>query len=104
MLRDGKITDDFKRPEPTIPNSIGHHREWIQAIKTGGTTTITDFDDGVVGQSFTLLGAHILTITHNASIIALNGAGNFAMKVGDTLTLTMFNDQVWQEVSRTTLA
>ena len=30
---------DFKRPEPTIPNSIGHHKEWIEACKTGGPTT-----------------------------------------------------------------
>jgi len=30
---------DFKRPEPFIPNSIGHHREWTEACKTGGPTT-----------------------------------------------------------------
>ena len=30
---------DYKRPDPTIPNSVGHHREWVQAIKTGGPTT-----------------------------------------------------------------
>lgn len=30
---------DFKRPEPFIPKSIGHHAEWVHAIKTGGTTT-----------------------------------------------------------------
>jgi hypothetical protein len=30
---------DFARPAPFIPNSIGHHKEWTQAIKTGGTTT-----------------------------------------------------------------
>lgn len=30
---------DFKRPEPTIPASIGHHKEWLQAIRTGGPTT-----------------------------------------------------------------
>src|SRR6185295_795206 len=30
---------DFKAPEPFIPNSIGHHKEWTQAIKTGGKTT-----------------------------------------------------------------
>jgi len=30
---------DFKRPEPFIPNSIGHHREWIEACKAGGKTT-----------------------------------------------------------------
>ena len=29
----------FKAPEPTIPSSIGHHAEWIQACKTGGPTT-----------------------------------------------------------------
>jgi predicted dehydrogenase len=30
---------DFKRPDPFIPDSIGHHREWTQACKTGGPTT-----------------------------------------------------------------
>jgi len=30
---------DFKRPDPSIPASIGHHREWIEACKTGGPTT-----------------------------------------------------------------
>jgi predicted dehydrogenase len=30
---------DFERPEPTIPSSIGHHKEWYQACKTGGPTT-----------------------------------------------------------------
>ena len=30
---------DFKPPEPTIPASIGHHKEWIVACKTGEPTT-----------------------------------------------------------------
>ena len=30
---------DFKRPEPFIPDSIGHHAEWLQACKTGLPTT-----------------------------------------------------------------
>lgn len=30
---------DFKRPEPYIPKSIGHHAEWIHAAKTGDLTT-----------------------------------------------------------------
>lgn len=30
---------NFKAPAPTIPDSIGHHKEWIEAIRTGGTTT-----------------------------------------------------------------
>jgi predicted dehydrogenase len=34
---------DFKRPEQTIAKSIGHHREWVEAIKTGGKT-LSNFD------------------------------------------------------------
>ena len=30
---------DFAPPAPTIPNSIGHHREWTEACKSGGLTT-----------------------------------------------------------------
>ena len=30
---------DFERPEPFIPDSLGHHREWIHACKTGAPTT-----------------------------------------------------------------
>lgn len=29
----------FKAPAPFIPNSIGHHKEWIEAIRNGGSTT-----------------------------------------------------------------
>ncbi len=38
LLPESKYAD-FKRPEPFIPDSIGHHREWIEACKTGGQTT-----------------------------------------------------------------
>jgi predicted dehydrogenase len=31
--------EGFVRPQPFIQNSIGHHREWLEAIKTGGQTT-----------------------------------------------------------------
>lgn len=30
---------DFKKPEPWIPNSIGHHKEWVMACINGGPTT-----------------------------------------------------------------
>jgi predicted dehydrogenase len=30
---------DYKRPAPTIPESIGHHAEWLKACKTGSPTT-----------------------------------------------------------------
>lgn len=31
--------EDFVRPDPFIPDSIGHYAEWIEACKTGGNTT-----------------------------------------------------------------
>ena len=31
--------DELESPDPFIPNSIGHHNEWIDAIKNGGPTT-----------------------------------------------------------------
>lgn len=33
----------FTAPAPFLPDSIGHHKEWLEAIKTGGLTTC-DFD------------------------------------------------------------
>ena len=38
LLPEAKFAD-FHPPEPTIPDSVGHHREWIDACKTGGLTT-----------------------------------------------------------------
>lgn len=37
LLPEYKYTN-HKAPKPFIPNSIGHHAEWIQACKTGGST------------------------------------------------------------------
>lgn len=34
---------DFKEPLKSIPDSIGHYNEWIQAIKSGGQT-LCNFD------------------------------------------------------------
>ena len=33
----------FKPPAESIPNSVGHHKEWVMACKNGGATTC-DFD------------------------------------------------------------
>ena len=38
LLPEDKFAD-FKRPEPFIPKSLGHHAEWIHACKTGEPTT-----------------------------------------------------------------
>jgi predicted dehydrogenase len=42
LLPEGDFKD-YKRPEPTIAKSIGHHREWIEACKGRGTT-LCNFD------------------------------------------------------------
>jgi hypothetical protein len=34
-----KEFEGFVPPEPSIPDSIGHHREWTLACKSGGATT-----------------------------------------------------------------
>jgi predicted dehydrogenase len=39
LLLFGPNAQDFKRPEPFIPKSLGHHEEWIHACKTGAPTT-----------------------------------------------------------------
>ncbi|MAZ12722.1 MAG: oxidoreductase [Verrucomicrobiales bacterium] len=39
LLLPEKDFKDFQKPEPIIPKSIGHHQEWIEAIKTGSETT-----------------------------------------------------------------
>jgi len=67
---------------------------------TGGTTTITDFDDGVIGQKIMILAAHTVTIEHDGSDICLSANTDFDMEAGDTLTLCMFTDQVWHEIAR----
>jgi len=66
---------------------------------TAGTTAITDFDDGILGQTIRIKAAADIVITHNAAIILKDGV-NFNMISGDTLTLTMFADQVWTETGR----
>ena len=67
--------------------------------KTGGTTAITDFDNGILGQTIKILAAHSVKITDGSPII-LAGSADYDMTVSDTLTLTMYDDQVWQEDSR----
>ena len=45
---------DFKRPEPTIAKSIGHHAEWLKAVKTGDPTTCNFEYSGRVAETILL--------------------------------------------------
>ena len=53
---------DFARPPKTIPDSIGHHQEWLNACKTGGPTTC-NFD-------------------YSGALTEANHLGNVAYRVG----------------------
>ena len=66
---------------------------------TGGTTTITDFDNGVLGQTITILSEHAITITDGTNII-LHGSANFVMAAADSLTLVLKADNKWYETAR----
>jgi hypothetical protein len=69
---------------------------------TVGTTAITFFDDGEVGDTIFVYANSNITITHNTTI-RLAGSVNFDMVTGDLLTLTMNSDGIWREVSRATV-
>lgn len=67
--------------------------------RTGGTTTITNFTGGTVGQWIEIISDHAITINDNSNIV-LSGGANFVMKATDTLTLRMYDADVWTETSR----
>ncbi len=68
-------------------------------VRTGGTTTITDFTDQHQGQVLILRSSHAVTITHGSGIL-LDGNSNFTMSGGDTLTLCCFDGNNWEEIGR----
>jgi len=67
---------------------------------TGGTTTITDFDDGLEGQVITIIAEHNITITDGTNIILIDSS-NFDMVAPDSLVLVLKADNKWYELSRT---
>ncbi|MFL5243729.1 MAG: Gfo/Idh/MocA family protein [Gemmataceae bacterium] len=45
---------DFKPPKETIPRSVGHHKEWIEAVKAGGTTSCNFGYSGALAETVLL--------------------------------------------------
>jgi hypothetical protein len=70
---------------------------------TGGTTTITDFDDGVTGQIITILVAHSLTFDTTTAQDAnhnLDGSSaNITADAGDVLVWLCEDGTTWHLVS-----
>jgi len=56
---------DFKAPPQTIPKSLGHHKEWIHAAKTGAPT--------------------LCNFEYSGALIEHNLLGNVAYRLGKTL-------------------
>lgn len=101
IYTDDPVIDTLVRPTVTFTSgdatpTIAKSRTFI----TAGTTTITDFDDGKVGDTIHIEANSTITIFHNASILSLQGNASYNMLDGDTLALHMFVDQIWQEISR----
>jgi hypothetical protein len=62
---------DFKRPDPFIAASLGHHKEWIEACKTGAPTTC-NFD-------------------YSGPLTEANHLGNVAYRTGRKITWDPIN-------------
>jgi predicted dehydrogenase len=45
---------DFTPPPQTIPASVGHHKEWLEAIRNGGTTTCNFAYSGALAETVLL--------------------------------------------------
>jgi predicted dehydrogenase len=45
---------DFTPPKPSLPPSVGHHREWLEAIKGRGTTTCNFAYSGALAETVLL--------------------------------------------------
>jgi hypothetical protein len=53
FLQSGKTAASVK---PTIPDSKGHHREWLDAVRTGNPNTTCNFQYGALVTECGLLG------------------------------------------------
>ena len=75
--------------------SVTAGKFWI----TGGTTTITNFTGGVLGQELWIRSSHLVTVTANANIETANGS-DFDMEPGRVMQLAQWATGVWTEVTR----
>ncbi|MCR4293624.1 MAG: glycoside hydrolase family 55 protein [Candidatus Kuenenia sp.] len=94
-ILDKQLAFDIGTLANSATPSVAGRSHWI----TGGTTTITDFTSGKIGQTITILAEHTITITDGTNIF-LNGSVNFNMVTTDSLTLIKKADGKWYEKAR----
>jgi hypothetical protein len=95
----GMTVDQINKNIGTLANEATPSVHGYNVWKTGGTTGITDFDDGVLGQVITILAEHTVEITDNANIYLKNNT-NWTMVSSDTLTLIQKANGSWYEIGR----
>lgn len=100
----GMVYEPYVQPSTGLPTLVGGATATpsvygLTQASTAGAVTITNFTDGTVGQRFTLIAEHAVTITDGTNIF-LNGSANFVMAASDTLTLIQKADGLWYELSR----
>lgn len=82
---------------PSIKDCSGADSIWL----TGGTTTITAIADGQrTGHKITIIAAHSVTLDYGPGNLIINGATDFVMAAGDTITLVRQADGNWYETGR----
>ena len=92
-LSEYRVGSVIKTLDNNATPSVSRYNKWL----TGGTTTITDFDDGAEGQIIYVIAEHTVTITDGTNIF-LSAA--FTMTATDTLTLICKADLKWYELAR----
>jgi hypothetical protein len=93
------LLDGLEGGIATLANEATPSVDAGRSFLTGGTTTITDFDDGITGQVIHIIAEHSLTITEGTNIF-LSGSASWAMTATDTLTLICKADNKWYELAR----
>ena len=83
----------------TLSNSATPSVSGEHVFLTGGTITITNFTEGLVGQIITILSEHAITITDGTNIF-LQGSVDFVMASSGSLTLIKKANGFWYEISR----
>jgi len=90
LVIDKKFVHEFK-PADTTPSVL--NREVI--VSSGVAVTITNFDDGQEGQTITILGDGLATITHGTRIFT-NTAVNKLLGLNKVYRFTKFAN-IWYE-------
>ena len=82
LLPEAKF-ENFVPPPQTIPHSLGHHREWLEAIKSGGTTTCNFAYSGALAETVLLgnvafhCGQEITWDDHEGRVVNAPGAAKY---------------------------